>query len=143
MPKKLTDLPPYAVVIDGDGYAWQNGGHVLRDMWYRCLPGAETLSSEELSDRGPLVETVTDKTKRKHKKPRGLIHTCKPHYDTFHVLEDLAPGDVVVDTDGAAYQKWIGPGYWYSEYSDVPLDPHALAFHYPVTVLVPGKEVSL
>ena len=131
----LTQQKPGAVVIDADGYAWQKGGDEFLDRWYRCLFRTETLSTDELAATGPITATTADKTKRKHKKPAGLVHTSKAHYDAHRLLDDMPHGSVVLDRHGEAWQD--DTGYWFGSFAvpDEPLSSYDLAFHAPITPL--------
>lgn len=145
----LNRQKPRAVVLDGDGWAWQNGGEVLRDRWYRCIPGRTPVSSAELAKLGPITATAVSKKKPKHKKPKGFVHTSRPHYDAQHALYDYGPGTVVIDAHGGAWQKsplrpgrYIAPepGYWYgvTDGSGTPFSGYELAYQAPFTALVPA-----
>lgn len=145
----LNKQEPGAVVLDGEGWAWQNGGDTLRERWYRCIQGRASVSSSELAQRGVITATTTDRTKRKHKRPKGLIHTSKAQYDAHQLLNDLGPGAVVLDCYGDAWQQrppkkghYISPepGYWYGTHHpvDEPLSSYALAFYTPLTPLKPA-----
>lgn len=47
----MDSLPDRAVVIDGDGSAWQKSGYL--GLWYRAFDGNGT-SSFEVAQRGPV-----------------------------------------------------------------------------------------
>lgn len=51
----LDSLPHGAVVLDGDGYAWQEGGLALAGWWYRAYGDGQALSSWELAFYGPIT----------------------------------------------------------------------------------------
>lgn len=54
--KMLDSLPRGAVVIDSQGFAYQEGGIHDRGMWYRAYGDGEPLSSWDLAFRAPLRE---------------------------------------------------------------------------------------
>lgn len=142
----LDKQKPGAVVLDGEGWAWQNGGDTLRERWYRCIQGRASVSSAELAQRGVITATRADREKRKRKKPVSFVHTNKAQYDAQQLLDDLGPGTVVLDCYGDAWQQrpskkkhYISPepGYWYGAHHpvDEPLSSYDLAYYAPLTPL--------
>lgn len=57
----LRSQPHHAVVIDGSGHAWQEGGLSLSGLWYRAYGDGKPLSSHELAFQYPI--TVMEKGK--------------------------------------------------------------------------------
>lgn len=56
--KLLDSLPRGSVVIDAEGFAYQEGGIHGTGMWYRAFDNGDPLSSWELAFRAPIREMV-------------------------------------------------------------------------------------
>lgn len=56
--KLLDSLPRGSVVIDSQGFAYQEGGMLDRGMWYRAFDDGDPLSSWDLAFRAPIREMV-------------------------------------------------------------------------------------
>ena len=54
----LDSLPRGSVVVDCEGFAYQEGGLSDRGMWYRAFDDGEPMSSWDLAFRAPLREMV-------------------------------------------------------------------------------------
>lgn len=54
----LDNLPRGSVVLDGQGFAYQEGGMCDRGMWYRAFDDGDPLSSWDLAFRAPIREMV-------------------------------------------------------------------------------------
>lgn len=51
----LDDLPPYSIVIDGRGHAWQQGPVMEAGYWYRAFDGVGRSSWEAAQIMGPKI----------------------------------------------------------------------------------------
>lgn len=95
------------------------------------------MSTYELANRGTITALVEDKTRHKHVKPKGFVHTQRGHYDAQCLLDSLPEGTAVLDCLGTLWQLARNDGYWYSaaDYKSSPMSSYDLAFQHPITPL--------
>lgn len=56
--KMLDALPSGSVVVDCEGFAYQEGGVLGKGLWYRAFDSCEPISSWDLAYRAPIREMV-------------------------------------------------------------------------------------